>query len=94
MTRAGLPCLWRSDLGMIRYFFDLQDGNAFIKDNEGVELLDIADAQMEAAETLADMAKDLSMRSLDPSGHPMAIEVRDADGPLFSISFAFSRRTQ
>ena len=43
---------------------------------------------------LADMAGDLSMRVPNPSGHDMSIAVRDKDGALFSISFAFSRRTQ
>lgn len=33
---------------MARAIFDLRDGDAFVL--EGVELLDIADAQMEAAE--------------------------------------------
>jgi hypothetical protein len=79
---------------MPRYYFDVQDGNSLVVDDEGTELLDIEDAQMEAAETLANMAGDLSMRDPNPAGHPMSIEVRDQDGPLFSISFAFSRRTR
>jgi oligoribonuclease NrnB/cAMP/cGMP phosphodiesterase (DHH superfamily) len=60
---------------------------SFVRDDQGTDVLDIAEAQMEAADTLADMAKDLSMRCLDCSRHPMAIEVRDPDGPLFSIGF-------
>lgn len=78
---------------MVRYYFDLQDGDSLVVDDEGTDLLDIADAQMEAAETLANMAGDLSMRVPNPSGHATSIAVRDKDGPLFSISFAFSRRT-
>lgn len=77
---------------MVRYFFDVRDGDAFVRDDEGEELLDIADAQIEAAATLADMAKDLSMRAPAPSGHPMSVEVRDGAGPLFHVSFAFSER--
>lgn len=79
---------------MVRYYFDLQDGDTFSRDDEGTELLDIAEAQIEAAEFLAEMAKDLTVRLPDPSGHPMSIEVRNKDGPLFSISFAVSRRFQ
>ena len=79
---------------MVRYYFDLQDGDTFVRDEEGTELLDIAEAQIEAADFLADMAKDLSMRISSPSGHPMSIEVRDPDGPLFLVSYVFLRRTQ
>lgn len=77
---------------MTRYYFDFKNGETFVRDDEGSELLDIAEAQMEAADFVADLAKDLSMRTLDPSGHPMSIEVRDKDGPLFLLRFAFSRR--
>jgi hypothetical protein len=79
---------------MVRYYFDLQDGDSLVVDDEGTDLLDIADAQIEAAAMLADMAGDLAMRVPNPSGHAMSIAVRDKNGPLFSISFAFSRRTQ
>jgi hypothetical protein len=36
---------------MPRYFFDVRDGEGFVKDDEGLELLDIAEAQIEAAES-------------------------------------------
>jgi len=32
---------------MPRYFFDVRDGEGFVKDDEGMELLDIAEAQIE-----------------------------------------------
>ena len=79
---------------MVRYYFDLQDDDTLIVDDEGTDLLDIAEAQIEAAAMLADMTGDLSMRVPNPSGHAMSIAVRDTYGPLFSISFTFSRRTQ
>ena len=53
---------------MTRYYFDIRDGKAFVKDDEGMELPDIA-------------------------GHPMSIEVRDSEGPLFLLSFDFLRRS-
>jgi hypothetical protein len=37
---------------MPHYHFDLLDGEDFIKDEEGMELLDIESAQIEAAEYL------------------------------------------
>jgi hypothetical protein len=78
---------------MTRYYFDIRDGKAFVKDDEGMELPDIADAQIEAAEFLADVANELSMRTDNPAGHPMSIEVRDSEGPLFLLSFDFLRRS-
>lgn len=77
---------------MVRYYFNLHDGDAYVIDDEGTDLLDIAEAQMEAADYLADAAKDLSMRSSKPSGYPMSIEVRDKHGPLFYVTFAFLNR--
>ena len=79
---------------MVRYYFDVQDGDSLVVDDEGTDLLDIADAQIESAAMLADIAGDLAMRVPNPAGHAMSIAVRDTYGPLFSISFTFSRRTQ
>ena len=68
---------------MPHYFFDLRDGDAFVQDNEGTDLIDIVEAQIEAAEYLADAVKELSMRLPGAAGHPMTIEVRDLRGALF-----------
>jgi len=75
---------------MPRYHFDLRDGETFVLDEEGMELPDIESAQMEAAEFLSDTVKELTMRTSDPSGHSMAIEVREAERALFLLSFTFS----
>ena len=77
---------------MPRYHFDLWDGEAFVSDEEGMELPDIESAQMEAAEFLSDTVKELTMRTSDPSGHAMAIEVRDPEGCLFQLGFMFPIR--
>ncbi|WP_426528383.1 DUF6894 family protein [Bradyrhizobium sp. McL0615] len=74
------------------YHFDLRDGEAFVKDDEGMEMLDIGLAQMEAVQSLADMVKDIPVRVSRASGYPMGVEVRDAEGFLFSLSFAFLDR--
>jgi hypothetical protein len=74
------------------YQFDLRDGGAFVKDDEGMELPDVGRAQMEAVQSLADMVKDIPARVSRPSGYPMGVEVRDAQGFLFSLSFAFMDR--
>jgi len=73
---------------MTRYYFDVQDDASFVIDDEGLDLLDITDAQMEPAGFLADFAKDLSTKAANPSGHPLSIEVRDNDGPLFLVRFS------
>jgi hypothetical protein len=40
---------WTLESACPRYHFDLRDGDAFAGDEEGVELLDIESAQIEAA---------------------------------------------
>jgi hypothetical protein len=77
---------------MPQFYFDLRNGDTFSKDHHGVELQDIAYAQAAAADLLADMAKDLPCELVEPSGRPMAVEVRDARGPLFVLIFGFVRR--
>ena len=77
---------------MPRYHFDVRDGEAFVKDEEGSELPDIAMAQITAAHVLADMVNDLPLRAAEPSGYHISIDVRDEAGPLFLLSFAFWRK--
>ena len=72
------------------YYFDLLDGEDFVKDEEGMDLPNISSAQIEATEFLTDMAMDIATRQSNPLGYPMSIEVRDSEGPLFVMSFTFS----
>jgi hypothetical protein len=72
------------------YYFDLLDGEDFVKDEEGMDLPNISSAQIEATEFLTDMAIDIATRQSNPLGYPMSIEVRDSEGPLFVLSFTFS----
>ena len=76
---------------MTRYYFDLRDGDIFIEDAEGLDLLDIAEAQIEAAEFLGDMVKDISMREAKPAGYPMSVEVRQANEIVLILSFTFPK---
>jgi hypothetical protein len=71
---------------MTRYYFDIRDGEALYADEEGMELEDQRAAEIEAAKSLGDMARDLS--PLDDR-HPMAIEVRTKTGPIFQAAFIF-----
>lgn len=74
---------------MTRYYFDLRDGDTFIKDAEGLDLLGIAEAQIEAAEFLGDMLKDISMREEKKAGHPMCVEVRQENEVVLILGFTF-----
>ena len=76
---------------MPRYFFDLRDGDDLAVDEEGMELRSIQAVQEEAARSLADMARDEVRRHAgDPTKrHRMAIEVRDENGPVLQVKFAF-----
>jgi hypothetical protein len=76
---------------MKRYYFDLRDGDIFIKDAEGLELLDIAEAQIEAAEFLTDMVKDIATREEKLAGYPMSVEVRQANAIVLILGFTFPR---
>ena len=71
------------------YYFDLLDGEDFVKDEEGMDLPNISSAQIEAIEFLTDMVEDIATRRSNPSD-THAIEVRDSEGPLFVLSFTFS----
>jgi uncharacterized protein DUF6894 len=73
------------------YYFDIRDGDEFVKDEKGVVSEDIAQAQMEAAASLADISKEFAMRSPQPLGYSLSMEVRDSNGPLFEVAFRFVR---
>jgi hypothetical protein len=42
-----------------RHYFDIRDGEAIAVDEEGLELPDLKAAEIEAAQSLAHMAKDM-----------------------------------
>ncbi|WGS23861.1 hypothetical protein MTX19_13800 [Bradyrhizobium sp. ISRA464] len=64
-------------------YFDIRDGDAIASDEEGVEFPDIKAAQDEAAQALADVARDVTRGfGEDSPNYRMSIEVRDGDGPV------------
>jgi len=69
----------------MRYYFDMRDGEALCAYEEGLELSDRTAAAIEAANSLADMARSLSR--LDK--RHMAVEVRTSAGPVFQAAFIF-----
>lgn len=77
---------------MTRYYFDLRDEQGVMTDEEGMELPTVQAVQEEAAQSLADMARDEMRKELgqDRNHHrSMAVEVRDDDGPLMTVKFTF-----
>jgi hypothetical protein len=71
---------------MSRFYFDIRENGAAAVDEEGLELPDLRAAQVEAAQSLADLAKE------KPAGterNHMAIEVRTDDGRIFLATFVF-----
>jgi hypothetical protein len=75
---------------MTLYFFDMRDGAELYADEEGVELPDIRAVQIEAARSLGGMTKQtLWTKEKSVLGHRMAVEVRDATGPVLQAKFTF-----
>lgn len=72
---------------MTTFYFDLQDGDSLIKDDEGLDLPDIETAQIEAAEYLADAIIEISMRPSQSTGYAMSVEVRDLEGQVFVLGY-------
>ena len=74
---------------MQRFYFDVRAGDALSVDKQGMELQDIDAVQKEAVRSLADIARDVIRRDAGhSSGHCMAVEVRDATGPVLQVKFS------
>ncbi|MDA9393079.1 hypothetical protein WN73_21405 [Bradyrhizobium sp. CCBAU 45394] len=71
---------------MKRYYFDIRDGNQFIRDDEGLELPDIESARQEATAALSEIAREWGRGRPQ---HRMAVEVRDDRGPILEARFSF-----
>lgn len=75
---------------MPRYYFDLRDDKGIALDEEGLELSGPRAVQAEAAKSVADMARDAVLSApLTGDTQEMAINVRDAGGPVMQVRFCF-----
>ncbi|TGN88834.1 hypothetical protein EOW77_0008200 [Bradyrhizobium yuanmingense] len=75
---------------MTRYYFDLRDDNGIALDEEGLELSGPRAVQAEAAKSAADLARDALLSApLTGDRQEMAIEVRDAGGPVMQVKLCF-----
>jgi hypothetical protein len=72
---------------MARYFFDTDDGETFLEDEDGIELDGVESARFQAQRGLVDMARDVV-----PGGGPrrtMTVRVRDETGrPVLRAALA------
>lgn len=69
---------------MIRYYFDIRDDTGLYRDEEGLEFRTQREAEMEAARSLAGLAKDFASIRQDVS-----VEVRTEVEPVFQAAFIF-----
>ncbi|VIO78983.1 hypothetical protein CI1B_76210 [Bradyrhizobium ivorense] len=74
---------------MARYFFDIRDVTGLYPDEEGMEFPDQKAAEVEAARTLAEIAKDAAPMD---ERTDVIIEVRTGAGPIFKAAFIFETR--
>jgi hypothetical protein len=68
---------------MAQFFFDVREGAEFRRDLIGDELLDLDAAEREGASLAALLARD---RLPNPETRQVAVEVRDANGVLLTIT--------
>jgi uncharacterized protein DUF6894 len=75
---------------MPRYYFDIRDGEELIVDDEGADMSDLEAVQMEAAQSLAEMARHaVWSRAEAKLGRRLGIEVRDENGSILQAKFTF-----
>ncbi|QQO12562.1 hypothetical protein JJB99_24230 [Bradyrhizobium diazoefficiens] len=71
---------------MPRYYFDTSDSEKLVSDDVGVEIASFEDVKREASRAIADLAKDVLPGS---EVRTLAIQVRDAVGPVLRLSLRF-----
>lgn len=75
---------------MIRYFFDTRDDDEVIIDDVGLECLNLEAVKVEAAKSLAELARDVLPGSLR---RRLGIDVRDEDHhPVMVVELTFEAR--
>jgi hypothetical protein len=92
--RGKVQDTFETRVPMHRYYFDLRDDRGLFVDDEGLHCRDLKAVQIEAARTLADMARDAVHATTNPPPHMMSIEVRDDGGPVMQISFTIEINIQ
>jgi hypothetical protein len=70
-----------------RYYFDIRDDTGLYPDEEGQEFGSQREAEVEAAQALADLARDLATGD---ERQDVSIEVRTGTKPVFQATLIFS----
>ncbi|GEC57105.1 hypothetical protein ABIF38_004304 [Bradyrhizobium japonicum] len=73
---------------MIRYDFDIREHSGIYPDEEGMEFATQREAEVEAAESLAGLARDLATLDDRPD---LSVEVRTVVGRVFQAALIFDR---
>ncbi|TPJ71847.1 hypothetical protein [Mesorhizobium sp. B2-7-1] len=61
----------------MRFYFDTYEGGTLVRDEEGLDVVDLAAAKLQAAKAVVDVAKDLVPKVQIGT---VAIHVRDTEG--------------
>jgi hypothetical protein len=69
---------------MPRYYFDTDDGERFIKDDEGLDLYGLKEVRLQAQAALADIARDHVPG--DGNQRTMTCRVRDKSGTIVLLA--------
>ena len=72
---------------MTRYYFDIRDDTGLYPDEEGLEFVNLSEAEFEAAQTLADLARDLVPMD---DRRDVAVEVRTNTERVFQAALIFN----
>lgn len=76
---------------MVRYYFDIRDGDEWQRDDFGIELADLAEARAQAISILPDIAQDAGWSD---DHHELVCRVRiDDDSVVYEGELTFSGRT-
>ncbi len=68
------------------YFFDTRDDKTFIEDDVGLDLPNLEEAKVQAARSLAELARDVLPSSVR---RDLAVEVREGAYPLLKTLLHF-----
>jgi hypothetical protein len=71
---------------MKRFYFDLHENSSISRDEDGVDLPNLARAEEEACLTLGEAAKEFARRCKEGR---LAVTVRDEQGPVMEIAATF-----
>jgi hypothetical protein len=71
---------------MTLYFFDTRDGDELVDGDVGIDYPDLETLKLEAARTLADLARDVIPGNVN---REFVVEVRDAQGPVLIVKITF-----